>query len=130
MAKTTKQAADADDVEEAGQRRLYGTRSDSAVTSATHQLEAIFKMMIACVRQVRGDEPEWPNFDTDGLPDVIRALAIRGCDLNSAIMSARLTEITAEDLESLVYLGRSRRSTVKATSPASAGFFLLGGQPT
>ena len=105
MAKTTKRAANADDVE-AGERRLYGTRSDTAVTSATHQLEAIFKMMIACVRQVRSDEPEWPNFDTDGLPDVIRALAIRGCDLNSAIMGARLKEITTEDLESLVYLGR------------------------
>ena len=106
MAKTAKQAANADDVE-AGDRRLYGTRSDSAVTSATHQMEAIFETIIALVRLERGNEgiPKWPNFDPEFLPWVIKALAIRGRDLNSAVMGARVNELSTEDLERLVYHG-------------------------
>jgi hypothetical protein len=104
--KTKKQAAEASEVE-TGYRLLYGTRSDTAVTSATHQLEAIFETLIALVRLEMGDEgiPQWPNFDPSFLPWVIKALAIRGRDLNSAIMGVRVNELSAEALERLVYHG-------------------------
>jgi hypothetical protein len=79
-------------------------RRDRAVTSATHQMEAIFGMLLVCVQYERGEIPNWP-IDPEALPDVIRALAIRGNDLNSAVMSARLDEVTAGDMEALVFLG-------------------------
>jgi hypothetical protein len=116
MAKTKKQAAlnvlepegHAAFLEAARKRNLDGTRRDNAVRRATFQMEAIFKMVIACVGQARGEVPKWPNFDSELLLDVVRALAIRGEVLNSAVMNALYSgrDLSTEDLESLVYLGR------------------------
>ena len=80
------------------------TRRDKAVTDGTGQMEAIFGMLIVSVQHERGEIPYWP-LDSDCLADVIRALAIRGQDLNTAVMSARRDEVAIGDLEGLVYQG-------------------------
>lgn len=88
-------------------------RRDYAMTHVTHQLEAIFCMLVVIVRQERdstGDEtvtkvPEWPYFDSNMLPEITRALAIRGRDLNNAMMNALINQITIDDLERVVFNG-------------------------
>jgi hypothetical protein len=54
--------------------------------------------------QIRGAVPEWPNFDSESLPEVLRALAIRGAALNGALMSALHNDrdLSTEDLERVV----------------------------
>jgi hypothetical protein len=81
------------------------TRRERALTSATHQLEAIFNMMIFIVRQERDDAEEWSNFDSECLPEITRALAIRGRDLNGVMMAALVKQVSIEDLEGLVFRG-------------------------
>ena len=62
-------------------------------------------MMIFIARHERDDKEGWPNFDDESLPEITRALAIRGRDLNAALMAARVNEVSIEDLEGLVFRG-------------------------
>ena len=66
------------------------------MTDATCQMESIFNAQVALTRM---------ECDEIDLPDIIRALAIRGAALNSALMAARLDEISTRELEGLVYHG-------------------------
>jgi hypothetical protein len=86
-------------------------RRDDALRSITHQLEAIFGALVLFVRYERNEitrdeaHQEWPDFDADCLPDVYRALAIRGAALNIAMMNALVDEISTDDLERVVFNG-------------------------
>jgi hypothetical protein len=56
----------------------YPSPRREAAINAVQQLEAIFDGIIECARQQRGEVSEPVHFDSGQLPDIIRALAIRG----------------------------------------------------
>jgi hypothetical protein len=64
----------------------HGKRQEIAVQAA-YQLEAIFACIIESCAQLRKEVPG-PSFDRELLPDVIRALAVRGLALSGFAMSA------------------------------------------
>jgi hypothetical protein len=66
---------------------------------AQRQLEAIFDGIVECARQQRGEKPEWAGFDPGQLPDIVRALAIRGRGLAHATMTALADTGESEDFE-------------------------------
>jgi hypothetical protein len=82
-------------------------RRETAAKIASFEMEAIFTTIVMLVRQYLGEIPGWPDFDSGYLPDVIRALAIRGNALNGAVMVAHMDkgELSTEDLERRVYRG-------------------------
>jgi hypothetical protein len=84
---------------------LGGKRRDKAITEATWQMAGIFNAQIALLRMERGDIAMWPKFDEASLPDIVRSLAVRGHDLNEALISARSGCLDTEQLEDLVYDG-------------------------
>jgi hypothetical protein len=82
-------------------RAEFGNRRDRALINAHGQIESILNTLLQFVRVERGELAPWAKFDTEALPDVMRALVIRAQALNSAIMA----ELPTSDLEALVYCG-------------------------
>lgn len=80
-------------------------RSSAALLSAQQQLEAICGAIVGCARQQRGEIIGWPDFDAQLLPDIVRALAIRGRELAMATSSALDDPGCAEDCERVVAHG-------------------------
>lgn len=83
-------------------------RRETAIARATWQSEAIFKTLLLCIKQQRGEIPKWGDgFDEVMFPEAIRALAIRARDLNYGVMEAVTdpSERSTESLERLVSHG-------------------------
>lgn len=81
-----------------------GDRFDAAIR-AQQQLEAIFAAIIECARQERGEGPAWAGFDRELLPDIIRALAVRGRELATATGAALFDPDCDDDYERIVSHG-------------------------
>jgi hypothetical protein len=84
-----------------------GKRREKAMTDASAHMLAISNALVVFAAMECGEVPPLENFDRACTSDIVKALAIRSRDLNSAMLAALVGDIDGSELKGLVRFGGS-----------------------
>jgi hypothetical protein len=84
-----------------------GKRREKAMTDASAHMLAVSEALVVFAAMECGEVPPLANFDQACISNIVKALAIRSRDLNSAMFAALVGDIDGSELKGLVRFGGS-----------------------